>query len=669
MAFDKINKKSVAMGKKSQATFLKVNKYENPQMALDLIAHICTASADIDLSSCFEKYDELESEMEKDLEGYELLDSTFPDECYFSCHGIGDKLLEDVASTLKIAVAGGYSAGKSSLLNYLTGIGNLLPTGVEPVSVVNTYINCSSSKNKLIIRGKNLKGDLVLLNEEVLACIQHSSKSKVYIANVLEKIIIDTPAPKYLEQITFIDTPGYNNSTNESEADKGKAVDALKSADAIFWCIDIESGTITNTDIDILKDVSDKPIVILFTKMDKKNREDVKRILRDTEKKCTDVFGSEHKPIAVIGVSCQEKQTYSSNNLTFQNVIDKIKSRCGAVDLLNKQMANVGALFDKEIDASTGLIIDLEEKRKKLIQSQNEDTDFLNGHSDYINSLKDELKEMLITNYNEILDSANKRGRYFDDAMSALDNALDREIEWERKSGMFSDTSALCRKRDNAINFFNHLKAADLEVSYWHKKERQELYDKICENLDDLSQEIKDDCDSDEQYKDVVEQKKKETQLKQLLVGYKPKILRALGDAYYNCLNWINDRNNRLQNIKDADTLDVFSAISGDNYGGFLSCFSKGVDLTVCNKEGFSPLTWAVRSGNNEMVKFFINHEVDLTLRDKRGYNALETAAIYHYQDICELLMEADNTLVSCSRSLVEMSQKNNFTKWVSQFN
>ena len=85
MAFDKINKKSVAMGKKSQATFLKVNKYENPQMALDLIAHICTASADIDLSSCFEKYDELESEMEKDLEGYELLDSTFPDECYFSC--------------------------------------------------------------------------------------------------------------------------------------------------------------------------------------------------------------------------------------------------------------------------------------------------------------------------------------------------------------------------------------------------------------------------------------------------------------------------------------------------------------------------------------------------------------------------------------------------------
>lgn len=67
------------------------------------------------------------------------------------------------------------------------------------------------------------------------------------------------------------------------------------------------------------------------------------------------------------------------------------------------------------------------------------------------------------------------------------------------------------------------------------------------------------------------------------------------------------------------------------------------------------------------MVKFFINHEVDLTLKDKRGYNALETAAIYHYQDICELLMEADNSLISNSRSLVEMSQKNYFTKWVSQ--
>lgn len=666
MAFDKINKKSVAMGKKPQATFLKVNKYESPQMALDLIAHICTASADIDLSSCFEKYYELQTQMENDLESYELSDSNFPFNCWFAGHEIQNMLFEDVSSTLKIAVAGGYSAGKSSLLNYLTGIGDLLPTGVDPVSVVNTYLNCVPSKNKLIIRGKNLKNDLVLLNEEVLACIQHSSKSKVYIANVLEKIIIDTPAPKYLERITFIDTPGYNNSTNEVEADRDKAISALKGADAVFWCIDIESGTITNTDIDILKNISDKPIGILFTKSDKKNYNDVIKIIKDTEKKCYDVFGSEHAPI-VVGVSCLEKKMYSTAHLTFQNIVEKIKSRCGVVNLLSKQKAQIEALFDKEVEASTNQIIVLEEERKKLIQSQNEDSDMLSNNSDYINSLKDALKDTLISSYTEVEQSADKRGEYFNEAMSALSDSLNREFEWNTKVGLFSDASALRRKLNDAVSKFNKLNEVDIHYTYWEKEYRTTLYGQICERLDDLLTEIKDECDSDEQYKSIVELKKKETQLKHLLIGYKPRILRALSDAYYDCLKRINDHNNQLQTIKETDNIDVFSAISGDNYGSFLSCFSNGVDLTVCNKEGFSPLTWAVRSGNNEMVKFFINHEVDLTLKDKRGYNALETAAIYHYQDICELLMEADNSLISNSRSLVEMSQKNYFTKWVSQ--
>ena len=67
------------------------------------------------------------------------------------------------------------------------------------------------------------------------------------------------------------------------------------------------------------------------------------------------------------------------------------------------------------------------------------------------------------------------------------------------------------------------------------------------------------------------------------------------------------------------------------------------------------------------MVKFFIEKEVDLSAKDGRGYNALETAAIYNFRDIFELLYEADKTLVGKSGNLVELSKQNTFTDWISK--
>ena len=69
MGLNNIKKKGEQLGKKSASSFLKINMYENPQMALDLIAHICTASKDIDVSDCFSPYQELVLEMRDKLEG------------------------------------------------------------------------------------------------------------------------------------------------------------------------------------------------------------------------------------------------------------------------------------------------------------------------------------------------------------------------------------------------------------------------------------------------------------------------------------------------------------------------------------------------------------------------------------------------------------------------
>ena len=289
MGLDNIRKKSDSLGK-SKSSVVQTNMFENPQMALDLIAHICTASRDLDVDHCFDDYGTVLVELENKIK--EKNYTLFKEDLLPSCKGVANylilSLLTDVSANLKIAVAGGFSAGKSSLLNALTGIGSLLPTGIEPMSMVKTNLNCSTSCNNLVVRGENIKGDVVLLNKDVLACVQHASTSKVYVASVLKRIIIDVPTPKasYLNGVTFIDTPGYDNSHDTNKENQTKDIDtalaAINEADVLFWCIDIEKGTIPDNDLRMLKQIQQAneaiPIILFFTKMDKKAEMEAKRI-------------------------------------------------------------------------------------------------------------------------------------------------------------------------------------------------------------------------------------------------------------------------------------------------------------------------------------------------------------------------------------------------------
>ena len=626
MGFENIKKKGEAMGKKPMAQILKVNKYEDPQMALNLIAHICTSANKVDISSCIKSYDDFLFKIENVLNNYSLKNNSFTNSCSMEGLNLLIEMTSILFSSLKIAVAGGFSAGKSSLLNSLTKIGDLLPTGVEPVSVVNTYINCRNQVPKLNVNGINLKDELVLLNDEVLACIQHSSKSKTYVTSVLKKIVIDVPSETYLNKITFVDTPGYNNSTSTSDSDKNTAEDALEECDAIFWCIDIESGTITKKDLEMLKKKKKKPIVIFYTKMDKKSDDDIKRIVEDTEKTCLKEFGRENMPVTVMAISCVNKKKYSTSHMTLQQVIEAIKHKCGGTaDLLKRYQQKISNMFDEEIEASNEAIAHYEEQRKEQIKDKDEWYEIYRNNKDYANNIKEKLKDVMLDSYDDIMKAVDKYNR-------------------------------LCNK--------------NASYTYWERENRDYWYKEVCERYDNLIEEAKTHIDDSENtYQQIVKSKKNEEELRKLLAQYKPQVLQALEDAYNKCMKQIQNLQSHLQTLEKTEKSDVFSAISGDNYERFLSCFSDGVDLSICNQEGYSPVTWAVRSGNNEMVKFFINHDADLSTKDKRGYNALETAAMCHYQDMCELLMEADHSLINESQSLAKLAAMNNFTNWVSKFN
>lgn len=675
MGFDGIKNKSASMGKKPMSAFLKVNKYENPQTVLDLISHICTSGMDLSVRDEFTPYRDKSSQLEEDYSKINTREAENP----FVDASIND-LTESCAApfammpvyldhsgfsdAINVAVGGGYSSGKSSFLNNITGIGAVLPTGIEPVSMINTYISFSDKVTKLIVSGKNCKGHVVKLNREVLDCIQHSSKSKVYVSSVLDELYIKVPVSKdreHLKGLVFIDTPGYNNSDNANKENGKKdidtASDALEDSDALFWCIDAEAGTISQRDIEMLNQLIDYndgnyPFVIVFNKMDKKPANDLVKILQSAEKICKSKL--KIQPIDIIGFSSiGESAIYSLKNKqkattrggvmkVLASILYKMKDGFSNTRSVSYWTNRLAYCFDQEIEYCDEKLAELENKRKELAKKKADAfSTSETSNEEKFSFVKDHLpvvEDVIIKSYDDIIDSRDGLIDLFNRAMKGWSKALDREDQWAEKTGFFSDASNLQRQSNNAVNEYNRIMTAAEEncdeFQFWNTESRKEDLDFIrqaYEYYDSADEDVQDSLKED--YDNTVSSKETISIYKSFLQKKKQEIVRVFTTCCENAIKKNEKRLRALQNIKEEEETDVFSAIANDNMNRFLDCFSSGVDLTKCNSQGYSPLTYVAKNSNNAMMKFLIDHEVDLSLKDKNGYNALETAAIYHCQD------------------------------------
>lgn len=481
------------MGKKPMSAFLKVNKYENPQSALDLISHICTAGVDLsvgnDFSPFYEKYSKIEEEYSeatqyKDYEKEFVKASidNLKDDCWRPYQIMPVYLYHSgFSDAVCVAVGGGYSSGKSSFLNNITGMGAVLPTGIEPVSMINTYISFSDKTTKLIVSGENCKKHIVKLNREVLDCIQHSSKSKMYVSSVLNELYIKLPVTKnreYLKDLVFIDTPGYNNSDNANrengKKDSDTALDALNDADALFWCIDIEAGTISQRDIEMLNERIDSnegdfPFVVVFNKSDKKPGNEVVNILQAADKECQRKL--KQQPVDIIAFSSvgessvyslkTKKKATSENGVmkVLASLFAKMKKGVSNMRTVSYWTNELASYFDREIAVCDEILEKMENNRKELAKKKAEafrtsttsDGENFSLSEDYLPIIED----VMIKSYDEISDSRDSFIDLYKRAMKGWSKALDREDQWAKKTGFFSDASSLQRQSNNAVKEYN----------------------------------------------------------------------------------------------------------------------------------------------------------------------------------------------------------------------
>ncbi len=412
--------------------------------------------------------------------------------------------------------------------------------------------------------------------------------------------------------------------------------------------------------------------------------------MKEAEKVCRaklklmplDIFGySSIGESAIISLMTKKK---ASGNSGVCKVLAAIFSKMNAKQLSNDRTVSywtrqLSSYFEDEITASEEALASLEETRIELAKKKAEaflepNCYFESGIGAIGQDTLDIIKDTMLDNYDEILEQRDQYADLLQRAMKGWKRSFDRESGWADKVGFFSDASKLQRQAQNAINEYNRVMNAwnNMEdVQDLKHEDRKYAYKVVIMELKDGEEHMKARVDEDsdtlkEKYDNIVLRKRLVAEYKSFLKKKQPEIVSIFTACCQEAIKNNEKRLRSLQTIKQESETDIFSAIAGNNMERFLDCFSNGVDLTKCNNQGFSPLTYIAKNSNNTMMKFLITHEADLSLRDQNGYNALETAAIYHCQDICELLLQANRDLVNESKPLDELADNDRFKKWIS---
>ncbi|MGK5091741.1 dynamin family protein [Deltaproteobacteria bacterium TL4] len=232
-----------------------------------------------------------------------------------------------------VAVGGCFSSGKSCFLNSLLEETNLLPSDTTPTTSIPTYIMAG---NEDAFYALNKHQNKVVIDRDALDAITHQflTHYKVSFSHILRILTVERKNFKH-PNLMFLDTPGYSKSDHlkrkEDNTDENIAREHLRNADFLIWLMDIQNGTVPQTDIEFIKSLQfKKPILFIFNKADKKPAKDVTNIIEVASK---NLSKQEIQVYDVIGYSSNEIREYSpQGKAQDQRLLEALESAVSVSD-------------------------------------------------------------------------------------------------------------------------------------------------------------------------------------------------------------------------------------------------------------------------------------------------------------------------------------------------
>ncbi len=208
--------------------------------------------------------------------------------------------IKKIQDKVVVSFGGKVSAGKSKFINTISGIGDKLPVDQQTTTAIPTYI--IKAKNDEV-HANSVYGYSTEISTEALNAMAHEFDTVYGIGfpAFVDSIIISSSQYILPEEVALLDTPGYTkfdvmSDSKKIQTDREKAYEQLSVSDYLIWLIDIDSGAITEDDIQFIETLRiNTPILIVFTKADLKSDSEIKQIIdvaNDTISKTSiDCFG------------------------------------------------------------------------------------------------------------------------------------------------------------------------------------------------------------------------------------------------------------------------------------------------------------------------------------------------------------------------------------------
>ena len=325
-----------------------------------------------------------------------------------------------LSQKIVVAFGGGFSAGKSSLINALLGK-RLLVTEVDPTTSLPTYL---LHGERDAVHAHNLFGHRIDLSNEEFLSLTHDETER-YGSNVSRLLrsafITRTDFPWH--DLALIDTPGYTKHEDQAQSartDEHIARTQLNAAQAIVWVIDSRKGCITEDDLRFLATVqADIPRLIVVSRADQKPAEDMSAIVQGIKT----TLSERNLPFMdVIAVSARKKQEWPMEPILAQLAAWSRQPRTlRFAHNFKAQFTHYARFIEEEQRAAQH---NLNRLNRILVMAENEEVE---AHAE---ELKQQAKNSLSAANKRAADLLELRQRFFSE-LKTIGNIINIEITEE----------------------------------------------------------------------------------------------------------------------------------------------------------------------------------------------------------------------------------------------
>ena len=193
-----------------------------------------------------------------------------------------------IQGKVKVAFIGEFSAGKTSIVNRLLQDGDphaiQLPVSSKATTAIPTYISGRKGGGKATYRFYTPDSILKEISEDTFRRVSKEVLEEVGGVSSMIKYFVMAYANKGLERLSILDTPGFSS---QDKVDEQRTMEVINECDALFWVVDVNSGTLNTRSIQVIRQYLHKPLYIIINKVDTKSPSEVKQVEQAIRATCS----------------------------------------------------------------------------------------------------------------------------------------------------------------------------------------------------------------------------------------------------------------------------------------------------------------------------------------------------------------------------------------------